>query len=50
MIPELNRWIQGKPENILNILLFAVAGISILVALLGSPALKAVVAAWLLFP
>lgn len=50
MIPALNKWLSGKPEIILNILLIAIAGVAIGVALVGNPAFKGIVAAWFLFP
>lgn len=50
MIPALNDYLKGKPEIILTILLLAIAGVAIGVALVGNPAFKAIVAAWFLFP
>jgi hypothetical protein len=49
-IKQLNDWLAGEPDNVLTIILLALAAFAVGVALFGKPAFKAVLAAWFIAP
>lgn len=50
MIPSLNKWLSGRPDDVVTGLLFLVSAIAGIVAIFGTPELKIVFGAWFLFP
>ena len=50
LIKQLNDWLQGEPDNILTVILLAIAVFTVGVAFLAPPAFKAVLAAWFIAP
>ena len=47
---SIDGWLHGWPDMALTIALLALAGLLVLIALRGSPALKAIVVGWVVFP
>lgn len=47
---KIDKALAGAPDQILTALLLGLAAVSLIVAFVGKPALKAAVAAWFLFP
>lgn len=50
MISGINRALAGQPDHVLTFVLLVAAAVCLLVAWKGPPALKAVVAAWVVVP
>lgn len=50
MIPALNKWLSTQGNDMITGLLFLVSAVAAIVALFGSPVLKAIIAAWFVFP
>lgn len=49
-ILRIDKALAGAPNDVLTLLLIALAGVSLLVAFVGNPTAKAAVAAWFLLP
>lgn len=49
-LTRLDKVLAGAPDAILSALLYAVAGVAVLIAWRGQPAVKAFIAAWFLLP
>ena len=47
---KANHWLEGKPDSFLTVLLLIIAVFTVLIAFIAPPALKAIVAAYFVFP
>lgn len=50
MFQQFNQFLAGQPSFVLSLLLYAIGVVAILAGAFAAPALKVVLAAWLLFP
>jgi len=50
LLPQLNAALAGQPEQLLRLILLAIAAFAVGVALYAPPAVKLIVAGWLIAP
>lgn len=49
-ILRIDKALAGAPNELLTLLLIALAGVALLIAITGNPTAKAAVAAWFILP
>lgn len=50
LLKQIDSKLKGEPENVLTFLLFGVAVVAVVIAVYGSPTLKAAATIWMIAP